>query len=99
MKKANISELKNKLSHYLDRVKHGETIVVMDRNTPVARIVPLSASGTVSSGEMESRLRHLASIGVIRLGKRKGVPELLKPPPGKRPVGAVDALIEDRRRR
>jgi len=99
MKKANISELKDRLSHYVDRVKHGETIVVMERNQPVARIVPLSDPGTIGAREMESRLRHLASLGVILIGKRRGVPSLLKPPPGRKPTGVADALIEDRRKR
>ena len=37
----NISELKAKLSAYLDRVRRGETVTILDRKTPIARIVPL----------------------------------------------------------
>jgi prevent-host-death family protein len=41
MKSVNITELKNRLSVYLNDVKAGEEILVRDRNQPVARIVPL----------------------------------------------------------
>lgn len=33
--------MKNRLSYYLQRVKQGETLVIRERNTPVARLVPL----------------------------------------------------------
>ena len=44
MKSVNITELKNRLSAYLNDVKAGEEILVRDRNQPVARIVPLVRS-------------------------------------------------------
>ena len=40
MKTANISQLKARLSSYLEEVRRGGTIVVCDRKTPVARLVP-----------------------------------------------------------
>ena len=40
MKTANIGELKNRLSGYLQYVKNGEEIVIRDRSVPVARILP-----------------------------------------------------------
>ena len=42
MKKAKIAELKNHLSRYLDHVRSGESVLVLDRDQPVARIVPLA---------------------------------------------------------
>ena len=100
MKKANIAELKNRLSYFLDRVKRGETILVMDRKTPVARIVPTSPPAQMSDEETEAWLRDMEAKGILRVGARKGVPEILRtPPPGKRPTHAVEALIQDRRRR
>ncbi len=42
MKQAKVSELKAHLSEYLARVRGGETVVVCDRNTPIARLVPYS---------------------------------------------------------
>lgn len=40
MDRAKVAELKARLSEYLAGVRAGETLVVCDRNTPIARIVP-----------------------------------------------------------
>jgi prevent-host-death family protein len=67
MKKAGIADLKNNLSRYLDQVKSGESILVLDRNQPVAQIVPLQRGvrGTVTE---DDRLARLARKGLIRRG-------------------------------
>ncbi len=39
-KRVKISELKAHLSKYLRHVRRGHTVEVMDRDTPVARVVP-----------------------------------------------------------
>ena len=41
MKHVRIAELKARLSEYLRAVRRGETIAVLDRETPVAQIVPI----------------------------------------------------------
>jgi prevent-host-death family protein len=41
MKKVGIADLKSRLSEYLRAVRRGETIAVLDRQTPVAQIVPV----------------------------------------------------------
>jgi len=38
-----VAELKSRLSEYLRRVRRGETITVLDRDTPVARLEPVAA--------------------------------------------------------
>jgi len=53
MRSVNIGELKNHLSAYLQFVRNGEEIIVRDRNTPVARILPIQAD---SLTEHEARL-------------------------------------------
>ena len=40
MKQVRIADLKARLSEYLRAVRRGETIAVLDRDTPVAQIVP-----------------------------------------------------------
>jgi prevent-host-death family protein len=40
MSDAKVSQLKAKLSAYLSEVRAGGTVVVYDRNTPIARLVP-----------------------------------------------------------
>ena len=44
MKEVGIADLKSRLSEYLRAVRGGETISVMDRDTPVARIVPVDSA-------------------------------------------------------
>lgn len=39
------AELKAHLSEHLRAVRRGETIVVLDRRVPIARIVPIGAAG------------------------------------------------------
>ncbi|HEX9501299.1 MAG TPA: type II toxin-antitoxin system prevent-host-death family antitoxin [Thermoanaerobaculia bacterium] len=39
-KRVKISELKAHLSKYLRHVRRGHTVEIMDRDTPVARVVP-----------------------------------------------------------
>jgi len=41
MKQVRIAELKARLSEYLRAVRRGETVAVLDRETPVAQIVPV----------------------------------------------------------
>jgi prevent-host-death family protein len=43
MVRLNVHEAKTHLSRYLERVAHGETIVLCKRNVPVAEIRPLPA--------------------------------------------------------
>jgi prevent-host-death family protein len=47
MKQVRIAELKARLSEYLRAVRRGETIAVLDRETPVAQIVPVRDRTTI----------------------------------------------------
>ena len=67
MKKARIAELKNNLSRYLDQVRHGETVLVVDRDQPIAQIVPLHTRARRDAPD-EDRLARLERRGLIRRG-------------------------------
>jgi prevent-host-death family protein len=96
MKKAGIAELKNNLSRYLDQVKNGESILVLDRNQPVARIVPLHRvpRGTV---EQDDRLARLERKGLIRRGSGGSAQWLAKRRLVKVPGSVLQDLLNDRR--
>jgi len=47
MKSVNIADLKAHLSEYLRDVRRGRELTVMERTTPVARIVPYAAGTAV----------------------------------------------------
>ena len=48
-----IRELRQRLSHYLDRVAEGERIRVTDRGRPKALIVPLAGQEVIERGVRE----------------------------------------------
>jgi prevent-host-death family protein len=53
-----IADLKARLSHHLRSVRNGGTVTVLDRDTPVARIVPVSAP-SLEIRKAQRRLRDL----------------------------------------
>jgi antitoxin (DNA-binding transcriptional repressor) of toxin-antitoxin stability system len=84
MKKVGVADLKARLSEHLRSVRAGRTLVVMDRETPIARIEPYEAT----SGRL-----------VVRR-PAPGAPkpnELVPPDPVKLDVDIVEILLEDRR--
>jgi antitoxin (DNA-binding transcriptional repressor) of toxin-antitoxin stability system len=48
MKKATISVAKNTLSRLIELVKRGETVLIFDRDTPVARLEPITRDPELS---------------------------------------------------
>jgi prevent-host-death family protein len=95
MKTASISETKNNLSALLDRVRAGETVLILDRDTPVARLEPVRSGD--DSGQ-EARLSRLQREGKIRRGTGKPSPAILRSLP-LRPASGADllkALLEER---
>jgi prevent-host-death family protein len=94
MKRVKIAELKNNLSRYLDHVRSGGTVLVLDRDQPVAQIVPLAYS-VRSAGSDDPRLRRLERRGLIRRGSG-GLPEWLgrRKPPKLRGSVLKDLLAE-----
>jgi antitoxin (DNA-binding transcriptional repressor) of toxin-antitoxin stability system len=95
MKKTGIAELKNNLSRYLDQVKSGETILVMDRNQAVAQIVPLpsAARGLVSD---DDRLSRLERKGLIRRAVPGHNKWLAKHRPVKVKGSVLQGLLDER---
>ena len=94
MKIATITEAKNKLSALLDIVKAGETVVIVDRGIPVARLEPAARSN-----DDEGRLARLERAGIITRAKKPFKSALLDKPPMKLPPGvsALEFLLEERR--
>ena len=45
MKRLKIAEFKARLSEHLRSVRRGHSLIVMDRNTPIARVVPYLPTG------------------------------------------------------
>lgn len=95
MKEAKISEVKNHLSRYLALVRKGEVVRILDRDRPVAQIVPI-AEPTAGRRVGSEALAEMERKGLIRRGSGRIGPEILaKDPPGK-PCGVLEALLEER---
>jgi antitoxin (DNA-binding transcriptional repressor) of toxin-antitoxin stability system len=95
MKTATLTETKNNLSALIDQVKLGETILLLDRGRPVARIESVLTEGS----PVEGRLARLERQGVLRRGASTAAPEILKtrPPAASGGASAVEALLAERR--
>ncbi len=93
MKTATVTEAKNGLSALIDQVKAGETVTILDRGTPVARLEPV-----VSHAAQEGRLRRLSRAGIVRLPDQKAQRGLTHLPPAATVASSVvDALLDERR--
>lgn len=96
MKRARVADLKNNLSRYLDHVRAGGTVVVLHRDQPVAKIVPMGSEA--GREDDEARLSALERQGLARRGKG-GMREWMRT---HRPVkvaggSLVQALLDERR--
>ena len=82
MKNVRIADLKAHLSEHLRRVRRGQTVTVLDRNTPIARIVPLA---------VETR-----DLVIHRPRRRRKLSDVPLPPPARLRSDVVELLLEDR---
>ena len=95
MKKASISQTKNKLSLFIDAVKHGETIIILDRDVPVAKLEPLGPPG---ESELDTHLYQLERTGLLRRKKCDLPQDFFRRdrPKVKGDSSIIDALLKDR---
>jgi prevent-host-death family protein len=97
MEKASITQTKNSLSAYLDKVKRGQTILITDRGRPVARLV--AAVEEPDAEAQHGRLERLERGGIARRGRSpEQRPALSGPPPRRkrRSPSALAALLDER---
>lgn len=93
MKRVSVTDLKNKLSEYLRLVKKGETIEIVERNVPIARIEGVTrarSSRLVDIADLERR-------GILKRPLMERNPEFLRNrPPTPCSADVVKILIEQR---
>jgi antitoxin (DNA-binding transcriptional repressor) of toxin-antitoxin stability system len=92
MEKASISEIKNRLSAYLKKVRAGQSILIFDRDQRVARLE--RAEG---ADHPDDRLTRLERAGLVRRSTRPVPTALLRKAAPKSKQGVVRALIDERR--
>ena len=92
MKTAPVSDLKARLSEYLNQVKAGMEVLITDRGRPVARLVPIPRSK-----DLKESLVRMEKQGLIRLGSGKLPKDFWRMDRPDDPRGLVlKALLEER---
>jgi prevent-host-death family protein len=95
MRTAKISELKARLSAHIQYVKNGEEVLILDRNTPVARLVPASGAE-----DQDERMRRLIAKGIMTAPRDPGNEAgFLPSPAGNRMISqeVMDQIWEEER--
>jgi len=89
--KANVAQLKARLSEYVRQVKSGTEVIITERGVPVARLVPLDPDERRASRE-----QRLIRSGVLRPASNQTLK--LTPPEGNTALGAaaLEALLSER---
>ncbi|HEV3228683.1 MAG TPA: type II toxin-antitoxin system prevent-host-death family antitoxin [Solirubrobacteraceae bacterium] len=92
---ATITEAKNRLSALIDRVRAGESVLIVDRGIPVARL----ESAVAPPADADGKIARLERAGAVRSARKPPAREVLsrKPPSPRRGASAVDALLDERR--
>jgi prevent-host-death family protein len=92
MKASNISYLRNHLSEVLGCVREGESVTVLDRNKPVARLVPYACS----EASMTRRMKELQQSGLLTHQPDRETVPLAPPVRLEEPVDLSRFILEDR---
>src|SRR2546428_271236 len=94
MKRAKVSELKAHLSAYLSDVRGGETVIVCDRNTPIARLVPYDDDA--DEFVVNEPRRTASALGTVRGVKPRRRIDVVRLLRTARRVAAVGARVLER---
>lgn len=92
MQTVNIADLKNNLSAWLEQVRNGEELVVKDRNTPIARLMPLAAGEDLDAEE-----KALVAAGLMRLPLGEKTDDFLDLPAPEVSLDVIRAVIRAER--
>lgn len=92
METATISQIKNRLSAYLKKVRAGKEVLILDRDEPIAKIVP-----AVLQDDPSGRLAALVRKGIVRPAQRPMPLEMLRSPRPGKGARVLEALLEERR--
>jgi prevent-host-death family protein len=94
MRTTTITDAKNGLSALIDRVRAGESVLILDRGTPVARLEPVSATS-----DPTGRIMRLERAGLVGPTGEAAPVDLIRSPAPELALGAsaVQAVLDERR--
>jgi antitoxin (DNA-binding transcriptional repressor) of toxin-antitoxin stability system len=87
MRSVKVSQLKTHLSRYLRLVRQGEEVIVKDRETSVAKIIPLTRDSLMAL-VVEPATRPAKELAKLEI-----------PPAASPAIDSLSALLEERRKR
>src|SRR5205823_4809164 len=102
-RRSTIANAKNQLSRLLAAVRAGESVLILDRDRPIARLEPVREG---EAGVLSEPLARLEHAGLLRRAREPVPASLLAEPRtvrrqrGRAPgtdSGLLEALLEDRR--
>ena len=91
MEKATISQIKNHLSAYLKKLRAGESVLICERDQPIARLVRVEGKACP-----DDKLAQLERDGLVRRSQQPVPIELLRTPAPKSKRSVLQALLEER---
>ena len=94
MVRVSISRLKDQLSAYLKKVEGGQTVIVTDRNKPVAQLTSI-----LEPASDDEQMAGLIEQGVLTPPRQPplSIEEIRRRRPVVQGAGVLDALLEERR--
>jgi antitoxin (DNA-binding transcriptional repressor) of toxin-antitoxin stability system len=96
MNKANVSYTRNHLSAMLSRVRDGESILIVDRQHPVARLEPVSGPSSRGDTPWQADLVRRGLLRTARAPLDAKALSALPLPVAKGGGDILDALLADR---
>ncbi len=93
MTTASVTQAKNNLSKLLKKVRQGESVLILDRNIPVARLEPLPPGSREAD---EAKLLELERQGLLKRGKGKLPKDFWTRPLPKFKGSVVETLLKMR---
>lgn len=94
MKTATLTETKNRLSALIDQVRHGETILILDRGRAVARLSSVLAEESVAP---EGRVDRLERQGILHRAQASKASDLFHRPRPREGSSILHELLEERK--
>jgi prevent-host-death family protein len=88
-----VTEAKNNLSKLLKKVRHGQSILILDRKIPVARLEPLTPGSNEAD---EARFAELERQGLLKRGRGKLPKDFWTRPLPKLKGSLVETLLKMR---
>ncbi len=92
MERITVTQLRSDLDGYLEKVRTGESFLILDRGYPIAHLNCMARRNRT-----DNRLAVLDSEGLVRRAVRPVPRDLLENPPAKPGKSVLEALIEERR--